>query len=154
MIHHMRPSVRVGSTGYLDGPAPIAERAEKGVDSFGRVFITLCVHVVGRESPRSRTYDNTGIVTIFQRWADSAGPVSNDIVTQANNTHGAPHLIRSRATAEEMNLIETLVTTGKASRVTEEVAGGTLHEELTLVDPIPLIAEARRALTQRSGVDC
>ncbi len=110
------------------------------------MFITLCVRAVGRDD--NRTYDNTGVVTIFQRWSnDHDNP---DIVTQANNTHAAPSLIRSRATDEEMDLIEELVAHGAAARTIEEVAGGTLHQQITLVDPEPLVAEARRAVQEGS----
>ncbi len=136
----------IGPTGYLDGPVRLTERAAKGVDESGRVYITLCVRAVGRDD--RHTYDNTGIVTIFQRWSDAGN--NPDIVTQANNTHAAPSLIRSRATDEEMSLIEELVAHGTAARTIEEVAGGTLHEQLTLVDPEPLVAEARRALEEAS----
>jgi hypothetical protein len=132
----------VGGTGYLDGPVHMIERAAKGVDKFGRVFITLCVQSTGRDD--HRTYSNAGIVTIFQRWSDG-----EDIVTQADNTRrGAPSLIRTHATDADMTLLEELVASGYAERTIPEVAGGTLHERLTLFDPEPLVAEARRAVRE------
>lgn len=129
----------VGGTGYLDGPVHMVERAAKGVDKFGRVFITLCVQSTGRDD--SRTFNNAGIVTVFQRWADG-----EEIVTQADNSRRGPSLIRSVATDADMTLIEELVANGHAERTVEEVAGGTLHEQITLFDPEPLVAEARRAI--------
>ena len=136
----------VGGTGYLDGPVSMIERAAKGVDKHGRVFITLCVQSTGRDDRRS--YESTGIVTIFQRWADG-----EEIVTQADNTRRGvpPQLIRSHATDADMTLIEELVAHGTAARTIKEVAGGTLHERITLFDPEPLIAEARRAIRAIGG---
>lgn len=133
---------RIGSTGYLDGPAHLTVPAAKGVDEFGRVFITLSVRAEGRTA--LRTFDNTGIVTVFQRWTQL-----DTIVTQANNTRCAPRLIDSHANPEEMALIEELVTHGTASRTITEVVGGTLHERLTLVHPEPLVEEAHKAIRSR-----
>jgi hypothetical protein len=54
-----------------------------------------------------------------------------------------------------MTLLEELVASGYAERTIPEVAGGTLHERLTLFDPEPLVAEAKRAVREldaRAGV--
>jgi len=142
IAHQIGPTrqAAIGGTGYLDGPVHMTERAAWGTDKFGRVFITLSVRAVGRDD--GGTHDSSGIVTIFQRWSGQ----NADVVTQANNTHGAPSIIRHAATVEDMAFIETLVLHGSASRVIEYVAGGTLHQTITLVYPDPLVEEAHQAV--------
>lgn len=118
----------VGGTGYLDGPVEPTARAMRGVDKYGRTFVTLCVSYCGKDD--HAFYNSGGVLTVFQRYTDS------DIVTQANNSSCPPLLFLSgAATSDEMRMLEELVTTGKANCVVDGVMGGTLHAQYELVEP-------------------
>lgn len=124
--------VAVGTTGYLDDHCEPSASAVKGVNKHGRIFITLCLRVTGKDD-RHRTYDSRGVITIFQRYTDS------DCITQASNSPNAPCVITSEASHKDMGDLDQLVALGEVYRKIDDVIGGTLYQKLELIEPAAAI---------------
>lgn len=136
--------VTEGQTGYLDDWCVPVASCTKGRDKWGRIFVTVAARTQGRDD--GRTYLSSGVLTVFQRYTQE------DIVTQANNSNGAPLLcLGGAASDDDMDLLEQLVRTGTADRVVNGVIGGTLYESWELSDRPDRIVEVARDAIRVAG---